>query len=290
MTGAPGSSDADEVSPRELLRIIWRGKWTLLAGVLLAATIAFLAARFTPKQYEARVVLSPVSSDSEEGQLSGLSARLGSLGGLAALAGISAPGDSRSAESLAVLQSDALTRAYIESNDLLPILFPENWDPTGKRWRSSVPQQVPTLWQGNMKFERHRSVSIDPKTGLATLKITWNDPEMATQWANGLVKYANESLRTEAIKEAERSIEYLTAEAGRTEMTEVKQAIYTLLQTEFNKIMLAKGREEYALKVVDPAFRPESPYSPNTILWTLAGAILGLFASVLIVLMRGPSA
>jgi len=54
----------------------------------------------------------------------------------------------------------------------------------------------------------------DPKTGLVTLSITWNDPNIAAKWANGLVRMANDYLRDQAIEESERNIAYLDGAGG----------------------------------------------------------------------------
>jgi uncharacterized protein involved in exopolysaccharide biosynthesis len=50
------------------------------------------------------------------------------------------------------------------------------------------------------------------------------------------------------------------------------------LQNEISKMMLARGNDEYALKVIDPATPPERPSSPVPLYWTLGAffATLGL--------------
>ncbi len=57
--------------------------------------------------------------------MSALSSLATQFGGLASLAGVSVSGDSRRSESVAVLQSEALTEQYIQANNLLPVLFRE---------------------------------------------------------------------------------------------------------------------------------------------------------------------
>lgn len=50
--------------------------------------------------------------------------------------------------------------------------------------------------------------------------------------------------------------------------------------------MLAKGIDEYASKVIDPAVAPERKSSPKLRIWVALGFLTGLFASVLIVFFR----
>jgi hypothetical protein len=51
-------------------------------------------------------------------------------------------------------------------------------------------------------------------------------------------------------------------------------------QNEINKVMLARGSREYALKVVDPAFTPELPSSPKLSLWLLLDLFDGFFSAL----------
>jgi uncharacterized protein involved in exopolysaccharide biosynthesis len=281
----PGSGVDAQISVRELAGTVWQGRWFVLIIVAAATLLAISAALFVTKKYQADLVISPVSSEQASSQLGAL---VSQFGGLASLAGISGAKDTKTSESLAVLQSEALTQAYIERNNLLPILFASKWDAARKQWRGSDPAKIPTLWRGNEYFGKNvRTVTTDAKTGLVTLSITWTDPVLAAKWANELVAYANEVLQSKAIREADRNIAYLNDEARKTEVVEVRQAIYSLLQTEINKAMLARGTDEYALKTIDPAFVPERPYFPNFIIWTLIGFLSGLFLSLSALFIRG---
>jgi uncharacterized protein involved in exopolysaccharide biosynthesis len=58
------------------------------------------------------------------------------------------------------------------------------------------------------------------------------------------------------------------------------------MQSEINKVMVARGSEEFALKVVDPAFAPETPSSPKVMLWAIGGFFGGCFFAMLSVLAR----
>jgi uncharacterized protein involved in exopolysaccharide biosynthesis len=91
---------------------------------------------------------------------------------------------------------------------------------------------------------------------------------------------ANDFRRNKAITESENNIVYLNSEAAKTDVVGVKQAIYSILQKEISKIMLARGDEEYALKVLDPATPPEKPTLPPMIVWVIGGFFGGLGLSM----------
>jgi uncharacterized protein involved in exopolysaccharide biosynthesis len=275
----------DELSLRELIEVVWRGKWLIMCVTAAATLAAGALAWVAPKQYEAVILVSPVSSTLGSSQLGGLTALASQFGGLASLAGL-AGGDLKSSESVATLESRVLTEKYIQTNNLLPILYEGQWDPHEKTWKTAAPDEMPTLWKASELFAGIRSVTTDARTGLVRLTITWSDPTLAATWANDLVKLTNQHLQQQAIEEAERNIGYLNDEAMKTDLVGVRQVIYGLLEREINEGMLARGSEEYALKVLDPAVPPERPSSPRPLLWTVGGFLGGFFLSLLAVLLR----
>jgi uncharacterized protein involved in exopolysaccharide biosynthesis len=275
MLVATQQTDLKEITLRDLYRIL-RVRGLLIATVsLLFALGAGIAAFISPKWYEASIVLSPVATSAS----SALGSTGSALGGLAALAGLSVTGDSRKSESVAMLQSEALTERYIEKNGLLQVIYRKQWDSAKQEWID--PNDHPTLWKANRYFKKTlRTVSTDLKTGIITLTIKWKDPALAADWANGLVNMTNEVMRNKAIDESERNIAYLTAEASKTNMVEARQAIYTILQGELNKAMLARGSSEYSFKIIDPARPAERQSSPIKSLWIIIGLFSGAFLAI----------
>jgi len=235
------------------------------------------------KQYDAVIVISPVTSTSEKSLGGGA---LGSLSGLAALAGMSLGSDSKKNESLATLQSQALMQRYIRENNLMPILYEDKWDAATGKWKVTDPKKTPTLWIATQFFKNIRTVEPDNKTGMVTLKVRWKDPLLAAKWANGLVKMTNDFERETAIAESDRNIAYLTQQAAGTDVLGIKQAIYNLLQSEISKSMIARGTPEYAFKVIDPALVPEKAAFPQKKIWVLAAFFGSFVLSVLMVLAR----
>jgi uncharacterized protein involved in exopolysaccharide biosynthesis len=279
----PGSFQTNEVevSLIELLGEMVRSKWSCLSIVAITCAVAAAAAWLAPKTYKASVVLLPVSENGGGPFGEGVNALVSQFGGLASLVGISAKDDSKKSESIAVLQSEILTEHYIKDNKLLEVLYFKKWDAPNKRWRSADPDDIPSLWEANSFFKRKvRSVSTETKTGLVTLTIRWKDPLLAAEWANGIVEYANDYLRTKAIDDSERNIAYLNEAAAKTDVVGVKQVIFGLMQAEINREMLARGNEEYAFKVIDPAIPPERPAFPNKPVFIGVGFLVGLVMSL----------
>lgn len=288
MTSAPAWSDqAAPASARDQLLILWSHKWFIVCVTAAMTLVAGVASWLMPEKFQATVVISPVSEDYSSGRLAGIGAVLSQVGGLASLAGISTTASSIREESIATLQSSSLTQDFIETNGLLPVLFADKWDSSRNRWRVDDGSKAPTLWKANDFFRKHvRTVVEDRKTGLLTLTITWKDPVLAARWANDLVKMANDYLRSKAIRESERNIAYLNEQVSKTNIVEVKKAIFSLMEAEIRKVMIARGADEYALKVIDRALVPERPSSPRRVLWIGAGFFGGLLVAVTLILSR----
>jgi uncharacterized protein involved in exopolysaccharide biosynthesis len=281
--------DKDQISLGEAFSILLEKKWQILATTIAFTLAAALAAWLLPKSYKAAVLLSPVSNTGSN-QLGAMGSLVSQLGQFASLAGVPAGGDSKKSESIAVLQSEALTEKYIAGNNLLPVLFEWKWDAETGKWKTNDPKRIPTLWKANELFKKQvRFVGNDTKTGLVMLTITWKDPHTAAKWANDLVAMTNDYLRGRAIDESDRNIAFLNDQALKNNVVEVRQAIYKILESEISKGMMARGSKEYAFKILDPAVPPDKPTSPDPVIWIPAGLFGGLLLSSAVVLLRsGP--
>ncbi len=120
----------------------------------------------------------------------------------------------------------------------------------------------------------------DKKAQVVNLTVTWTDGEVAALWANELVKMANARMRADAVTEAQRNIDYLTGEMASTNVISLQQAVGRLLETEMQKLMIARGNEEYAFKIVDHAVPPRKKYWPPRVALVIASAFIGFVVSV----------
>ncbi len=118
------------------------------------------------------------------------------------------------------------------------------------------------------------------------MAIEWTDPELAAQWVALLVQRLNDYMRTRALNEAQANVEYLQAELAATTVVALQQAVGRLLEREHQKLMLARGNEEFAFRVIDSAVVPETPSRPNRRLMVIVATIFGGIISVFFVLAR----
>ena len=271
---------------RHFIRCAWQRKFLIvftIAGCLALAGI--FAAIKTPK-YRAEVLLSEADSGKSAGGLAGIGSQFGSL---AELAGVNISRGGSLEESLATLKSNTVLYEFIEANGLLKIIFYKRWDDNNNHWKLGARDRAPTQWDAAREFRRSiLTVSEDAKTHLVTLMIEWKDPVKATEWANELVKITNRRLKDRAIATSTRNLEYLSQQLNSANNVDLRQAISRLIEAETKTVMLARGNDEYALKIIDPAVKPDEKYSPQVGLVLISGGMFGLFLGLGLVLLLGP--
>lgn len=277
------SSSNDEIDLLQIWRVLVQGKWWIFFWVILATGSAWAVAQNMRPVYRAEVLLR---SSSEEGRkTSGL---LAQYGGLAAMAGVDIGGGGNSVAPLATLKSRIFAQYFIREENLLPVLFADAWDAKTGKWKVEDPSKVPTLRDGADFFNgRVRFVTEDKQTKLVTLSVEWHDRELASRWANLLVERINRHIKQQAIQDAEKSIAYLKEEMSKTQFSELRSMLASLLESQFQQVMLANVRDDFAFKVVDPAVvPPEGGFvRPRKRLIVMVGLIAGTMAGVFFALV-----
>jgi uncharacterized protein involved in exopolysaccharide biosynthesis len=278
----PLQESGGELDIQEISRRVWGRRWTVLAAIVLSAMAAAVFGLTATEWWQADVVLLPVKEKSIPGGLSQLSS-------LGSLVGINIPLATGS-EPLAVLKSKSFAREFIEDEKLLPVLLADKWDAAAGDWKIKSGPRRPDIRDGVRYFdEKVRTVTEEKKTGLVTLSIEWKDRDEAARWANLLAVRLNDRLRTEAIQEAQVSIDYLQKELIDTGNVSLQQSVGKVLENEMQKMALARANKEFAFKVVDAAFPPKRRKFPQRTLFVIMAVLLGGFAgSLYAVYVGGP--
>ena len=217
-----------------------------------------------------------------------LSSLMSQYGGLAGLAGVDLDRQDYSiASTVAMLRSRSFIEAFIKDEKLLPVLYADLWDESTSRW-IDPPDEAPTLQDGYKKFTKKVFRVIEDKEDkLFTIRVDWSDRVVAAKWANMLVDRINSVARQRAIRDTERSVEYLEEEIKNARTVQLQQSIYSLLQSQLNKRMLANTRPDFAFSVIDPALVSDRDKYvwPNALLFAVigffVGTLLAMFACTL---------
>ena len=247
----PNMGQSNELSLVELIRVLAAYRYTVIGVAITCIVVATLAAFLATPIYRAEIQFSPVDDNNSSESLTTLlpgalrSANLGLFGGSSRRAEI--------AEGVATLKSPQFTIEFITENDLMPVLFAGRWDAETLDWAVDDPEDVPTLIDGYAFFNNEIRSVVEGDDGIITLAIEWRDPDISAGWANKLIAKLNLRLRTRAIDEANQTIEYLEEELKKTNVVEIQQAIYSMMENQIKIGTIANVREEFAFKVISPA-------------------------------------
>ncbi|MBA6253756.1 Wzz/FepE/Etk N-terminal domain-containing protein [Colwellia sp. MB3u-55] len=292
----------DEIDLVELWRAIWSDKLFIIVISFIFAVLSITFALSKPDVYKASILLSPASSDSA----GGMGALAGQFGGLASLAGISLGGGGadKTALALEIIKSRAFLENFIIKHNLLvPLMASESWnrventlilndkvyDVINKKWLREVSypkKSEPSSWEAYQELLKLLSITQDKSTSLVTIDVGFYSPEVAKQWLIWLVSDVNNFMREKDEKEAQSSIDYLTKQLEKTEVSAMETVFYQLIEEQTKNMMLTKVSAEYVLKTIDPAQVPEKKSGPKRALIVVLGTILGIILSIIVVLIR----
>ena len=291
----------DEIDLRELFAVLWAGRIKIVAITAIFAIVSVIYALSVPNQYKATALLS--SADSSGG---GLSGALGQLGGLASLAGVSLGGGGSSDGQIAqeIMQSWSFIEGFIEENNLaVGVYAADGWDKSSNelqinsglydvsssQWLVESDHTgelgLPSSWQLFQAFSKLLSVSEDKKSGLVSVSIEYYSPIIAKQWLDLYVAAINEHMQKREMAKVTRNIEYLQAQIKKTNIAEMQEVFYTIIEEQIKSKMLAEASPEYAFVAVSPSMVPEEKSQPKRALICILGTLLGGMLSVLLVLV-----
>ena len=280
----------DEIDLRELIKILWQGKFWIIGTTFIAAVTSVAIALGMPNIYRAEALLATDAGVLSPGA---------QFGGLAGLAGISLPAGQSTDKiiGIAKLQSRRFIADFMERHNIFPELMaastynintgelaynPAIFDPETRIWTG----EKPSSQEAFLNMTGMLSVTEDNQTGLVTVSIEHLSPLIAYEWVTWLVADLNREMMSEATVEAQQSIDYLTDQLENTQIVALEQVFYGLIEEQTKTIMLANSRAEYLFETIDPAIAPERRVRPNRALTCVLGTLLGGMLGALSVLIQ----
>jgi uncharacterized protein involved in exopolysaccharide biosynthesis len=290
----------DEIGLRELFAVLWAGKFKIVVITAIFAITSVINALSIPNQYKATVLLSPAQSTSG----GGLSGALGSLGGLASLAGVSLGGGSSTQQlPIEIMKSWSFIEGFIEDNNLaVGVYAAVGWDRSSNeievnsdlydvsksQWlgkdRLTGVVAPPSSWALFGAFSKILSVTEVKKTGLLKVSIEYYSPFLAKQWLDLYVAAINAHMQQREMARVTRNIEYLQIQIQKTNIAEMQEVFYTIIEEQIKNKMLAEASPEFAFESAGPSMVPEMKSQPDRAMMCILGTLLGGMLSVLLVL------
>jgi len=292
----------DEIDFAELWHAIWAGKWLIIAITAVFSLASIIYALSLPNIYKSEALLAPATE--KQAGMSGLASK---FGGLASLAGVnlgSGGGIDQTVLALEIMKSRLFIDNFINNNNLLvPLMATKGWIRDGNKliynaeiydvekneWVSDVKKN---RWSGPSSQKAFRvfsglfNVTQDQTSSMITLSVEHYSPLIAKQWVDLLIKAINTEMKQKDLTEAENSITYLNNQLELTRVSGLQDVLYQLIEEQTQTIMFANVREQYALKVIDPAVIPELKSGPKRSLICVLGVFIGGMLAVMVVIIR----
>ena len=268
---------SDEISLLDLWKIIYESKFFIVFFTIIFSLCCVFYSFSLPPVWKVNLMMI----SSEESQTNFQSSN--NLGNLASLVGITLPQTSNKQQTaLAILDSRIFLEDFIVKNNILKNLYKDDWDKNNDKWKINSPE----IWSAVNLFKTLTSYKFDPDSGVINFSLEWEDPELATQWANDLITSLNDFLREEEIKNSESNIFFLEQQAEAVSISNLRLMLDGLILEEIKKITLAKTTKDFAFKVLDPAVIPLERHGPQKRLIVMFGTIIGFIISIVLIFFR----
>lgn len=294
----------DEIELKTVFEFCYRNKWKTILCSACFAVLSYIYAVNLPEIYKSQALVLPNNNEQNNGVGSSVS---GQFGGLAALAGINlGKGFDKTKYTLQVLESREFLYKVIDKYKLKENIYAVNgwerdsnrftydetiYDAKDKAWIRDISapfEPEPSLNEVYHRFLKDNfTVSIDEDTGVISISIFHYSPVFAKKIVDLLILEINATIKQQDISEATKSIQYLVKELESTDVSGMRTMFYNLIEQHEKTLMLAKVRNDYALKAIDKAVVPEVSESPNKTIIIIAASIIGYILSLLLIALYG---
>jgi uncharacterized protein involved in exopolysaccharide biosynthesis len=299
----------DEINLVDYWRVLLKHKKLIGRIVLVVVVATAVLSLFMTNIFQAKALITPVGSkDTGGGTLSVLAQQLGGLPGLTALP---MPGTASLAELVNLLNSNIVRTKMIEKNNLLPVLFHEQWDPEKKEWKKGLSLNpmvllrkvisvvtppdtnarkkeggAPDIQDGLRALGDVVTVRQNIKENTVTITVDYPDPETAAGMAAQLLDALNDHMTGESKRVAKLNKEYLEDQIAKNSDFIIKQKIYNLVAQQIETIMMAEVKENFAFKILDPPIVPDKKIKPNRMQMVILSFLVSLFVGIFVAFFK----
>jgi uncharacterized protein involved in exopolysaccharide biosynthesis len=227
------------------LRVLWRRKWTVVAGTVLFTLLGAVYSLLAPHEYMARAVIYPqdISANSDKSGIRG------GLGALNPVLGIS---QLNRVEIL--LKSRDMARRVIIKERLLPLLLPDI--ATGK---DTLRYKGTKLQEGARVLQSMISTQVDVYKMTLEIRVRAEEAGVAFRIARAYLEALNDRMKEGVIRNADANREFLESQMAKTADPWSREKIQQLIINEIETSMLLNAHGFEVLEDPEvPPFR-ESP-------------------------------
>ncbi len=291
----------EEMTLRDFMLIIARGKWIILATLTSVVVLVTLWMKTSVPLYTASMV---VASATEAGA-GGLASKLAQYAELASFAGIELPSDetvSPFTQFIELQTSVTLARRLHDKYGVLYKVYEGSWDSRNKRW--TQPQGMVEAMKGQLRsflnlpiwtppspialagyLENELELSAVGTTGMRKIQFRHKDSKFALRilrWVHG---ESDDLIREEALDRTSRQIAYIEGKLETVTVAEHRQSLVQLLSDQEKQMMMIQLDLPYAARIIEPPMVSDAPTFPKPFRFLALGAGLGFFVGILLVFL-----
>jgi uncharacterized protein involved in exopolysaccharide biosynthesis len=290
----------DQVSLTLIFQLAWRIKVWLFLSLIISVGCAVFYSLQLPNIYrsEARIV----AANETQGKASGLASQLSSVSAIAGI-NLGGGGEKKSVIALETMRSRQFFTYFAEKYQILtPVVAGYRWDPqsdqllldpelidaeTGRWIRPSVELRTaePSMQEGYEAFVKRFGSSQDKLTGIVTVSFEFVSPKLSQAWLSLYIKEINDVMRAQDIAEAESAIKYINEQMEKTQLVEVKNLLFSLIEEHTKTLTMANARKDYVFKMIDPPYLPEVKSGPFRSVIVLLTVLVNCFLFLIFIML-----
>ena len=169
-----------------------------------------------------------------------------------------------------------LTASIVRKNDLIPILFEDDWDPVKKGWKEEAPK-AEDIYKAVHNLLK---VTPDKKQNVMRISFESKDPRMAQTILNYYIVGLSEFLRRQTLEDAAALQVHLFQQLKKTTDPLLKNRLYEMIAKQIEKETLATIQRYYSFIVIDPSFVPERKFKPKRSQICMISTVVAFFIAM----------
>ncbi len=275
-------AEEDDIRLLDLFTVLLNHKLFIIGIVCLAAAVSVIITYNMTNIYRSEAAIMPKSR--EERVQNPLSALTGLGGAMVEGLGLGGGGSLEKLE--AVLKSRNLTDRVINKHNLMPIIFPDDWNEKEKKWKTDEPPTRQDGWEEITK--KLLTVRVDVKKNTIQVAFDHPDPEAAKRIVDYYLTELSEALREEVLQDAAENMRFFKKQLEKTTDTLLQEKIYNLLAKEIEKETFARAQKYYSFQVLDPPVVPDrdKESKPRRVLICVLSVVVALFLAIFLAFLK----
>ncbi len=249
--------DRDEINLLDMFFVLVKYKVMIITIVIITGAAAVIISLLMPNIYRSEATIGLRPSDKESAI--SLPRALGGLGAMVAADFGLGSGSSDLEKLETLLKSRALSSRVINKYDLMPLIFPDEWDKDKKTWIIKGSKDKPPTLQDGLKVVQKELLKVnkDNKNKTIVFGFHYPEPSTAKKIADYYLTELSDTLREEVLKDSTENQRFFNEQLKKTSDALLKEKIYNFLVREIEKETFALAQKYYGFMVLDPPIAPD---------------------------------